>query len=133
MNTKLVLTSSAILLGILGVLLSFLPDEILIFLDNENSQFPSFFLQISGALYLGFAMMNWMAKGAHIGGIYNRPIAIGNFMHFGIGALTLLKVVSKIDQHPIVFIILTMIYCVLAIVFAFIFFNHPSTIKTKLR
>ena len=35
--------------------------------------------------------MNWMAKTVLIGGIYARPLAIGNFTHFLVGALALLK------------------------------------------
>ena len=44
---------------------------------------------------LGFGMMNWMARDALFGGIYNKPMTIGNFMHFGIGALGLVKAVFK--------------------------------------
>ena len=32
-----------------------------------------------------------------IGGIYNRPIAIGNLMHFGVGAIALIKIISRIQ------------------------------------
>ena len=34
-------------------------------------------------------MTNWMVKGSRVGGIYNRPIAIGNLVHFAVGAITL--------------------------------------------
>jgi hypothetical protein len=42
------------------------------------------------ALYLGFTMLNWMVKGSLITGIYNQPIAVGNFMDFGVGVRALL-------------------------------------------
>jgi|TARA_R110002051_G_scaffold173271_2_gene243631 hypothetical protein len=46
------------------------------------------------ALYLGFGILNRMAKGTIIGRIYNRPIAIGNLMHFEVGAIVLVKITS---------------------------------------
>ena len=48
-------------------------------------------VQLAGALYVGFAMVNWMAKGNLLGGIYNRAVAMGNFADFGIGAIVLVK------------------------------------------
>jgi hypothetical protein len=35
-------------------------------------------------------MLNWMARANRIGGIYSRPVAMGNFLHFTMGALVLL-------------------------------------------
>jgi hypothetical protein len=36
-------------------------------------------------------MLNRMARANLIGGIYSRPVAVGNFLHFMVGALALLK------------------------------------------
>jgi len=44
-----------------------------------------------GALYVDFAMLNWMVKGSLIGNIYNRPVAVANFTHFLVGGLALAK------------------------------------------
>jgi hypothetical protein len=74
---------------------------------------------------LGFGILNWMAKGTLIGGIYNRPIPIGNFMHFGVGAIALVKVVSKIETHSGIIISLTAVYVVFAVLFAYIFRTNP--------
>ena len=78
MNTKLVMTSSAILMYAAGIILSFAPDLILQVLDLNTDQISLFLMQIVGALYFGFGMLNWMNKGRPIGGIYNRPVAIAN-------------------------------------------------------
>jgi len=91
LNTKTVLTVSAIFLGLFGIGLSFLPNEIVMYLNIEADPVLPLLLQLMGSLYLGFGIMNWMVKGSLIGGIYNKPIAIGNFMHFGVGAITLGK------------------------------------------
>lgn len=121
-NTKLIFSASAIFLGLLGIDLTFIPLEIASFLALPPES--ALFLQLTGALYFGFAMVNWMIRGSTIGGIYNRPIAIGNFTHFLIGALALLKSVSNnLDSIPI--LILTAIYAVFAIVFSLIVFTHP--------
>jgi len=129
MNTKVLMTSSAIFLGILGILFSFLPNEIMAFLNVEPNIITILFLKILSALYLGFGILNWIAKGSLIGGIYNRPIAIGNLMHFGVGAIALVKIISNIQTHVEIIISLTAVYAIFAILFAYVFRTNP--IKTK--
>lgn len=85
----------------------------------------SLILQMVGALYFAFAMMNWTAKESLIGGIYGRPIVIGNLTHFVIGALALIK--SAAVQPPIpVLWIAVLIYSFFAAAFSFLFFRHPG-------
>ena len=96
MNIKILMTSSALFLATIGILLSFLPNEIVEYLNVEPNIITILFLKIMSALYLGFGILNWMAKGTLIGGIYNRPIAIGNLMHFGVGAIALVKISSNL-------------------------------------
>lgn len=78
------------------------------------------------ALYLGYGILNWMAKGTLIGGIYNRPIAIGNLMHFGVGAIALVKIVSNIQTHSEIIISLTAVYVIFALLFAYVFKTNPT-------
>ena len=120
------MTISAIFLIIIGVLLSFLPNEIADYLNVEPTIITILFLKILSALYLGFGILNWMAKGTLIGGIYNRPIAIGNLMHFGVGAIALVKVISNIQTHSEIIISLTVVYVVFAILFAYVFRTNPA-------
>ena len=129
MNTKILMTTSALFLGILGIALSFLPDEIADYLLVEPNLINILFLKLLSAMYLGFAILNWMARETLIGGIYNRPIAIGNFMHFVVGAITLLKVIGDIEVHKIFFIIMLSVYLIFAILFAYVFRTNPSTVK----
>ena len=125
MNTKLIMTISALFLGALGLSLSFLPNEINALLNTTPNTVSTLFLQLLSAVYLGFAMMNWMAKGTLIGGIYNRPIAIGNFMHFMVGTFALIKVVNHIDMNKGFIIGITVVYALFAICFAYIFRTNP--------
>ena len=126
MNTKNLMISSSIFLGALGVAFTFVPNEIASsqrVTPNLASALP---LQLLGALYLGFAMLNWMVKNSLIGGIYNKPIAVGNFMHFTVGTLALIKIVTQNPAPSIIIITLTMVYSVFAILFAYVFLVNPS-------
>jgi hypothetical protein len=62
MNTKYVMSSSAVVTGFAGLTASFFPIEILKMTGATTNEWPVLFIQITGALYLGFAIMNWMAR-----------------------------------------------------------------------
>ena len=127
MNTKYIMTASAVVMGLAGVALIFMPAEILTYFAQGNlAKTEVVILQLLGALYFGFAMVNWMSKSNLIGGIYGRPIAIGNFSHFMIAALALVKAGSI--QQPLLLIAAT-IYSLFTISFILILFTHP--IKEK--
>ena len=126
MKTKPIMISSSIFLGILGISLTFIPDEIVSSLSVTSNPISTLSLQLLGAIYLGFAMLNWMAKGTLIGGVYNKPIAIGNFMHFTIGGLALIKIITEINAHIEIIIFLTVFYVIFAVLFAYIFKTNPT-------
>ena len=81
MNTKLLMTLSAMILALIGISLIFLPNEILDYLELSVSETLQLLMQIIGSLYFALAILNWMSKGSIIGGIYNRPIAMANLTH----------------------------------------------------
>ncbi len=111
-------------MGVCGILFQFLPHEVLKFSGVDAVGIMPLFIQIIGALYLGFAAMNWMAKAVLIGGIYARPLAIGNFAHFMIGAFALLKYAFTVQNLWAVWVAV-IIYALFAISFAIVFFRHP--------
>jgi hypothetical protein len=125
MNTKLIMVLSAIFLGIIGISLTFAPNEIAGLTDIGVSKTLRVILQMSGSLYFAFGILNWMAKGSIVGGIYNKPIAIANFTHFFIGALALIKMLINNHNLPYLVWILAAIYAVFAILFWMIFSRHP--------
>jgi hypothetical protein len=131
MNTKIVMISSVIFLGALGITLTFIPDEIISGLRVTPNPMSILSLQLLGALYLGFAMLNWLAKESLIGGIYNRPTAIGNFIHFTVGAMALIKIITKIQTYSEIVISLTTVYVIFAILFGYVFRTNPSRIEKK--
>jgi hypothetical protein len=71
-------------------------------------------------------MLDWMAKESVIGGIYNRPIAIGNLVHFLVAGLALVKAVAA-GQRSAPLLVLAAVYALLAIAFARIAFGASPT------
>ena len=126
MKTKLLMTLSALFCGIIGTLLLFLPIEIAEYLSVEPTISAILFLKILSAIYLGFGILNWTAKGTLIGGIYNRPIALGNLLHFVVGSIELVKVISNIQIHREIIIFLTVLYIIFGVLFAYVLKNNPT-------
>lgn len=91
MQPRLLMTLSASFMGAIGVTTSFLPQEVISHFGRGPEPLGIALVQVVGALYMGFAILNWMARGNLIGGIYSRPVALGNFMQFGIVAIVLVK------------------------------------------
>ena len=125
MNTRLLMRASAVMLGVLGASATFLPQEILVLAGAPPIGFSVIVVQVAGALYFGFAMLNWMAKGSRIGGIYNRPIALANFAHFFMVILALLKALMSNPQLPAGLWLVAGVYAVFAVLFSLILFRHP--------
>lgn len=123
-NTKFLMASSALTLALAGVSLTFLPAEIGNYLVAGSSKLPAIILQLLGAAYFGFAMINWMVKENIIGGIYNRPIALGNFIHFFMGGVALIKIVFA-NQEVIFLWIASIVYLLFTISFGLVLFTHP--------
>ena len=128
-NTKFLMTSSAVLLAVIGLFLSFLTTETASYFQFATTGIASVFFQILGALYFAFAMLNWMTKDNVMGGIYNRPIAVANLTHFLIGGLALLKNLIRHPDLPQIIWLLAGMYAVFAILFGMIFFRSPVANK----
>jgi hypothetical protein len=124
MQTKLLMTLSALFMGVLGLAASFGPLEILGHYGFSGGGPDVLIIQVAGALYLGFAILNWTARANLIGGIYSRPVALGNFMHFAVVAVVLLKAVTAGFREILVAAI---IYSVFAVWFGLVVFTHPRS------
>ena len=125
MNTKLVMTLSAIIMATIGISASFIPHEILTFIGLPTNQPLPLLIQVIGAMYFAFAMLNWMSKGSIIGGIYNRPIAIANWTHFVIAGLALIKGILSNPSLSYIIWSIAIIYSIFAILFGIVAFKHP--------
>ena len=119
------MASSAVLLGFSGLLLTFFPDELSAILVRSGNETLSMFIQIIGAMYFAFGMLNWMSRKSRIGGIYNRPIAIANMTHFMMVGITLTKLKIANSELPQGFWVIVLIYLFFAAVFIKILFTTP--------
>ena len=126
MNTKILMISTALYLGIVGLGLTFLPQSIAEFFEAGTNPTLILALQILGALYLGFGMMNWMSKNSLIGGIYSRPLVFGNLLHFLVSAFALIKVVGKYAENQfIVIVTISIIYSIFTLCFVYLLKTNP--------
>jgi hypothetical protein len=116
------MAASAVFLGITGLAALFAPDEILRAASIPSSPFLPPLVQLCAALLLGFAMTNWMVKGSRVGGIYNRPIAVGNLLHFAVGAITLDRfALHGREAWPV--LVFATIYTLFAVAFGLVVFG----------
>jgi hypothetical protein len=123
MNTKWLMVVTSIVLGTTGILLLFAPELLLEALGTEMVEPLPVVVQVLAGVYLSFALMNWTIRASVIGGIYNRPLALGNFTHFFIGMLVLLKYLFT-GSMPMVLVIATCGYTLFVALFAWLVFKH---------
>ncbi|HEX7071374.1 MAG TPA: hypothetical protein VF190_11235 [Rhodothermales bacterium] len=126
MNTNLLLSVTAAFLALAGLTCTFLPQELLALLGEPSVAATTLVVQIAGALYLGFALLNWMVRRSPIGGIYGRPITVGNFLHFLMVALAAWKSVGSIDASWV--ITGAVIYTLFAFAFGYLMFMQPRSV-----
>jgi len=129
--TRILMTVSALWLALLGLPCTFAPDLVLKWFTGGTSPAAELVVQVLGALYLGFAAIDWMGKSNLIGGIYGRPVAIGNLIHFLVAGIALFKAAGHLPQSAVSWAIAA-VYAVLALCFAWVTFGNPlpSTSRT---
>lgn len=91
MNTRALLTTSSVVLGLAGLFGLFAPDNVVALLGLSPAAPLSAVVQLLGTVYYALALMNWMARNSTIGGIYARPISMANLVHCFCGSLVLGK------------------------------------------
>jgi hypothetical protein len=125
MPTRWLMSSSAFALGLLGLAATFLPLDIAAGAGATGNARMALLVQIAGGLYLGFALLNWSVRDMAIGGIYNRPIALGNFLHFTTAGLALLRGATQGDRLD-AGIALAGLYALFAAWFGWVMFHSPA-------
>lgn len=128
------MTASAAFLLALGLVTTFAPQELLAYADSPPQPSLILILQTTGALYLGFAILNWTARYSLIGGIYSRPVALGNLLHFFAVSMALLKAVTSDRLHAgrhqaiaptFALLSIALLYVVFAAWFGLVVFGSP--------
>ena len=115
------MTSSSLILGLAGILALFNPEILSGALDVTITKQLSVLIQLMGALYFSLALMNWTAKDSAIGGIYARPVSLGNFTHFFIGTLLLAKYQLS-NEINIPVLLALVVYLIFASIFYWLVF-----------
>ena len=123
------MASSALFMGALGIAASFFSHELLRFAGATVETPTVLLVQVCGALYLGFAFLNWYLRGFVIGGIYNRPLAIANLVHFAVVAITLLKAAPALDS--LLVWVIAAAYVVFAAWFGLVMFSAAPVGKNR--
>lgn len=121
--------SSALFMGLLGISLSIASDNIAAHFNLSGHFQVELILQMAGALYFAFAMVNWTTKTQPVDGIYGRSITIGNLSHFLIGGLALIK--AYMTSPLIGILYLAIPYFIFAILFAIVLFRPPAKSQAK--
>ena len=127
MYSRALMTISAAFLALLGLGTLFAPAEVLGMHGTPPDNATELLIQMMGALYLGFAILNWTARGNLIGGIYSRPVALGNFWHFLIVSLLLIKAAVVFRVLPLA--ISATVFSAFAIWFGLVMFRPLPTRK----
>ena len=128
MTTKTLLTASAVFLAVLGIVCTFIPQELLGFMGIDAPDEVVLLVQIIGALYLGFATLNWMLRSTPMGGIYGRPLGMSNFLHFVVAGIPILRAGLTDGQSPVIWI-LAGGYALLALGFGWVLFTGSPARK----
>ena len=117
--------ASAVFLGVMGLSLGFLQEEVDSLLGYGGGAFPAMIMEAGSGLFLGFALLNWMARGNPIGGIYSRPVAAGNFIHFMVGSIVMAK--YWLGGAETALLVLALFYLFFAAGFGYLLFGRGKS------
>jgi hypothetical protein len=98
--SSLISRVSAAVLLVGGVALLFAPDAILPALVPGFPPDAAWLGQLLGAAWLGVAALNWLQRGAVLGGIYGRPVVFANLTLYLVTALSLLRAIGGGGAPP---------------------------------
>ncbi len=118
---RVLMMGSAVFLVLLGLATSFFPYEVLSMHGTEPDGPTVLLIEMMGALYLGFAILNWTARGVIIGGIYARPLALGNFLHFAMVTVMLAR--EAIDHRVLPLAVSAFVFGIFAVGFGIVLFR----------
>jgi hypothetical protein len=104
---------SAILLFTAGLGMLFLPDELLPMIQPDYPLSAAWVGQLMGSGWLALAALNWLNRGAVIGGIYQRPVVIANLTLYFISGGSLVPFAIRSDFQPTL-----TVACIVALVMA---------------
>jgi hypothetical protein len=123
--TRLLMSLAAVVVGAVGFACLYMPDDVLEWIAGAAPPGPTLITQVLGTLSLGLAALDWMWRGNRIGGIYGRPVAIANVMHFVSAALVMATALKRYPELRALWP-LAAIYAVLGVGFLALLFRDPG-------
>lgn len=124
---RTLLIISGVINGIAGTVLTFIPEELLLWTDGKAGEAAILLVSITGAAMLGFGMMNYMGRNAIYGGIYGKPIILGNLLFHTVTAVHLIKFsINTNDTLMIYTAVAGALYFILATEFVRLNFFPPG-------
>lgn len=126
MSSRTILTITSLLLFVAGGAAVFAADEVAGLMDLEVSFETRILAEFAGIGMLALAIQNWMSRGRPIGGVYARPLGLGNLLFFSTSALTLGRYLAA-EMLPREMIAVCGVFALLALAFAWLFFfSRPA-------
>jgi hypothetical protein len=106
--------------------LLFAPAEVQRLAGGSSAEaLPPVVLQLWSAALLALAMTNWTGRGMTLGGIYGRPLVLGNAMHWTVGSLVALR--GALDRPASTGLwMAAVLYGVFAVAFTRLLKRHPG-------
>lgn len=123
MISKVIVTAAALFLLALGIGLDFLPQEAAARIGLGTTPMAALPLQVLAAAFLGMGFLNWFSKANPMGGIYSRPLALQNFLCFGVGAVPLDRAALHGGVPPALGAA-AVVFTLFALAFAYLLFFH---------
>ena len=128
MKTSILMGLSAGVLALLGLAGTFLPQELLALTEAPAAGASALLVQAAGALYLGFALLNWLTRASPMGGIYGRPVALANFLHFTTMTFALWRAVAA-DEPAAWLLGGAIVYTLFAVAFGRVLFGRSPALE----
>lgn len=125
MPPRQLMSASAVLLAVAGFVLLFAPAWLLSLYGVVLPPPELVLAQLLGAALLGNANINWLARGAIIGGIYGRPLIAGNLTHCFVAAMVLLRAALGGADRPAVWVTMGL-YGLTALGFGALLYRQPT-------
>lgn len=107
-----------------GIVLLFAPELLVGVFGVGASPEGRVAAQLFGTALISFGLMNWIARGLVLGGIYGRALVYGNFVHTFIGSLVVLRARLNGFGNQY-FWIEVVLYLIFAVLFSLMLFRGP--------
>ena len=116
--------ASAGVLLVAGVALLFAADDIVPRLIPGFPAAGAWLGQLLGGAWLAVAALNWLNKGARLGGIYGRPVILTNAILYFVSAMVLLKI-AALPGVSAVLVAFAVVSVVFALLYGWLMFRGP--------